>query len=69
VAQSASTPDITEIWKLRYYSRDVPKAPVTTTVANADRQSQAEKDLHAIRWRNHVGVPSMMDDGSPIDIG
>lgn len=66
-AQS-STPDISGFWELRYWIRNIPKAMLTPAAANADRQAQAEKDFHAIRWCNHVGVPFMMDDGSPIDI-
>lgn len=66
-AQTAS-PDISGFWELRYWSRNVPKAPLTPSVVSADRRAQAEKDFHAIRWCNHVGVPFMMDDGAPIDI-
>jgi len=66
-AQTAS-PDISGFWELRYWSRNIPKAPLTPAAVSADRQAQAEKDFHAIRWCNHVGVPFMMDDGAPIDI-
>jgi len=66
-AQSA-IPDISGFWELRYWSRNIPKATLTPAAANADRHAQAEKDFHAIRWCNHVGVPFMMDDGSPIDV-
>lgn len=68
-AQSAATtPDISGFWELRYYSRNVPKAALTAAAANADAKAQAEKEFHVIRWCNHVGVPFVMDDGSPIDI-
>jgi hypothetical protein len=66
-AQTASA-DISGFWELRYWSRNIPKAPLTPAAANANRQAQAEKEFHAIRWCNHVGVPFMMDDGAPIDI-
>ena len=66
-AQSA-TPDISGFWELRYWSRNIPKAALTPAAANADGKAQAEKEFHAIRWCNHVGVPFMMDDGSPIDV-
>jgi len=66
-AQTAS-PDLSGFWELRYWSRNIPKASLTSAATSADRQAQAEKDFHAIRWCNHVGVPFMMDDGSPIDI-
>ena len=66
-AQTTS-PDLSGFWELRYWSRNIPKASLTPAAASADRQAQGDKDFHAIRWCNHVGVPFMMDDGSPIDI-
>jgi len=66
-AQTAS-PDISGFWELRSWSRNIPKAALTPAAANADRQAQAEKEFHAIRWCNHVGLPFMMDDGAPIDV-
>lgn len=67
-AQSAPTPDISGFWELRYYSRNIPQASLTPAAAGADKDAQAAHDFHVIRWCNHVGVPFMMDDGSPIDI-
>jgi hypothetical protein len=67
-AQPAASPDISGFWELRYWSRNIPKASLTAAAAGADRKAQEEKEFHVIRWCNHVGVPFMMDDGSPIDI-
>jgi hypothetical protein len=67
-AQSAPTPDLSGFWELRYDSRNIPNASLTPAAANADKKAQAARDLYVIRWCNHVGVPFMMDDGSPIDI-
>lgn len=64
-AQSA---DISGFWELRYYSRNIPKASLTAAAASLDKKVQEEKEFHVIRWCNHVGVPFMMDDGSPIDV-
>ncbi len=67
-AQSNLASDISGFWELRYYSRNVPKASLTAAAAAADPAVQKAKEFHVIRWCNHVGVPFMMDDGSPIDI-
>lgn len=67
-ALRAQSTDISGFWELRYYSRNIPKASLTATAASTDKSAQAEKEFHVIRWCNHVGVPFMMDDGSPVDI-
>ena len=67
-ALGAQSTDISGFWELRYYSRNIPKASLTSAAANIDRKAQEEKEFHVIRWCNHVGVPFMMDDGSPLDI-
>lgn len=68
LSQTLSTADLSGFWELRYDSRNIPKASLTPAAANADKDARAARDLYAIRWCNHVGVPFMMDDGSPIDI-
>ncbi len=67
-ALRAQSTDISGFWELRYYSRNTPKASLTAAAAGADKKAQEEKEFHVIRWCNHVGVPFMMDDGSPLDI-
>ena len=64
----AQSPDLSGFWELRYDSRNIPKAPLTPAAANEDKEARTARDLYAIRWCNHVGVPFIMDDGSPIDI-
>src|ERR1051326_3887277 len=67
-AQPISTPDLSGFWELRYDGRNIPKASLTPAAANENKDARSARDLYAIRWCNHVGVPFMMDDGSPIDI-
>jgi hypothetical protein len=61
-------PDFSGFWELRPDSRNIPPASLTAWAAGLDKTAQAGKNLYAIRWCNHVGLPAMMDDSGPLDI-
>jgi hypothetical protein len=66
VAQSA--PDISGFWELSFDSRRVPAAILAPSVTPATLARQMEKDAHAIRWCNFLGLPAAMDSPRPINI-
>lgn len=65
---AVSGPDLSGFWQLRFDGRNIPKAMLTSGAAAADPQAQYRHDLYAIRWCNHLGMPSLMDTSSPLDI-
>ena len=66
--ESNSKSDISGFWELRFDSKNVPKAALTASAAEADPEAQYRHDLYAIRWCNHVGMPALMETPAPIDI-
>jgi hypothetical protein len=67
-AQESSKPDISGFWELSFDSRHVPRATLAPEMTPAVLEAQANKDAHAIRWCNFLGVPAAMDSPRPIDI-
>ena len=65
---AASTVDISGFWGLSFDGRKVPAAKLTPTITKAAIDLHARKDVHAIRWCNMLGMPAMMDAGTPLDI-
>ena len=63
-----ANPDFSGFWQLRFDSRNIPPASLTTWAEDIDKKALAQRDLYVIRWCNHVGLPAMMDDGAPLDI-
>ena len=53
---------------MKFDSRNVPKATLTSAAAAADSQARYRRDLYAIRWCNHLGMPMLMETSSPLDI-
>ena len=66
VAQGS--PDISGFWELSFDSRRMPSANLAPAVTPAVLAKQAEKDAHAIRWCNFLGLPAAMDSPRPINI-
>jgi hypothetical protein len=66
VAQSS--PDISGFWELSFDSRRVPAASLVPEVTPVAQTQQAERDAHAIRWCNFLGLPAAMDSPRPINI-
>lgn len=62
----AQSPDLSGFWELRFDSRNVPAASLTTDAAKMATE-QREHDAHAIRWCYDLGVPFLMGL-SPIDV-
>src|SRR5215471_8937898 len=67
-ASSPPTRDISGFWTLSFDSRKVPAAKLLPRVTRAMLDLHARRDVHAIRWCNLLGVPAVMDSGSPLDI-
>jgi hypothetical protein len=63
-----STPDISGFWELSVDSRRVPVAKLSGAVTPAALARQAERDAHAIRWCNFLGLPLAMESPRPINI-
>jgi hypothetical protein len=63
-----SRPDLSGFWQLRFDSRNVPKAALTSAAVETDSQAQYRRDMYAIRWCNHLGMPLLMETSSPLDI-
>jgi hypothetical protein len=61
-------PDISGFWELSFDSRRVPSANLASAVTPAVLAIQAEKDAHAIRWCNFLGLPMAMDSPRPINV-
>lgn len=61
-------PDFSGFWELRFDSRNIPAASLTPQAEAIDKKALAQRELYAIRWCNHVGLPALMDDGAPLDI-
>jgi len=60
--------DISGFWGLSFDSRKVPPAKLAPGITRAMLDLHARKDVHAIRWCNLLGVPAVMDAGTPLDI-
>jgi hypothetical protein len=60
--------DISGFWELRYDSRNVPRATLSTKVTPVQIEARAQADQHAVRWCNYLGTPFLMGDSAPIDI-
>jgi hypothetical protein len=67
-AAAASARDISGFWALSFDSRKVPTAKLLPRVTRAMIDLHTRRDVHAMRWCNLVGMPFIMDSGSPIDI-
>lgn len=67
-AATATARDISGFWALSFDSRKVPAAKLLPRVTKATIDLHARRDVHAARWCNLLGVPAIMDSGSPIDI-
>jgi hypothetical protein len=61
-------PDISGFWELSFDSRRVPAASLAAGVTPAALAKQAERDAHAMRWCNFLGLPAAMDSPRPINI-
>ena len=62
------SPDVSGFWELSFDSRRVPAANLVADVTPAVLARQSERDAHAIRWCNFLGLPSGMDSPRPINI-
>jgi hypothetical protein len=60
-------PNVSGFWELRFDSRNVPPALLTSAAAGEDRDVQFKLDMKALRWCHFLGVPYVME-GSAIDI-
>ena len=67
-APAAPLRDISGFWELTVDGRRVPAAVLLPTVSPDTVAQQAQKDAHAIRWCNFLGMPTVMDGGRPLDI-
>jgi hypothetical protein len=61
-------PDISGFWELSFDSRRVSAADLAPSMTPPMLARQAEKDAHAIRWCNVLGLPMAMDSPRPINI-
>ena len=64
---SATHPDLSGYWELRFDSFNVPRAPLTTAAQGA-LEMRRSKDQEAIRGCVNVGMPAVMDDRGVLDI-
>jgi len=67
-ASAAAARDISGFWALSFDGKKVPPAKLLPRVTKAMLDLHARRDVHAIRWCNPVGLPLMMDPGTPIEI-
>ena len=67
-APPSATRDISGFWGLSVDSRKVPAARLLPRITRAMLDLHARRDAHAIRWCNILGVPAIMDSGTPLDI-
>src|ERR1051325_9441958 len=67
-ARAFDAHDISGFWALNFDSRKVPQAKLLPRVTKAMLDLHARRDVHAVRWCNFIGVPAVMDSGSPLDI-
>jgi len=67
VSLFGQTPNLSGFWELRFDSKNVPPAVLTSAMASEDRNAQFTLDMKAIRWCHFLGVPYVME-GSTIDI-
>jgi hypothetical protein len=67
-AAPTPTRDISGFWALSFDSRKVPAAKLLPRVTKAMLDLHARRDVHAIRWCNLLGLPAIMDSGTPLDI-
>ena len=64
----ASARDISGFWALMPDGKKVPQAKLAPRVTKAMLDLHARRDVHALRWCNPMGLPLMMDSGTPIEI-
>jgi hypothetical protein len=60
--------DVSGFWVMSFESRKVPTAKLLPRVTRAMLDLHTRRDVHAMRWCNFLGVPFVMDSGTPIDI-
>ena len=65
---AVSSRDISGFWALTADGKKVPDARLLPRVTRAMLDLHKRRDVHALRWCNPVGVPLMMDSGTPIEI-
>src|SRR5678816_901493 len=63
---AASSRDISGFWALTADGKKVPDARLLPRVTRAMLDLHKRRDVHALRWCNPVGVPLMMDSGTPV---
>jgi len=64
----AIAPDVSGYWELSFDSRRIPPASLVESVTPALLAARAQRDAHAVRWCNTLGMPFIMDTGRPLDI-
>ena len=67
-AAAAPMRDISGFWTLSFDSRKVPTAKLLPRITRTMIDLHARRDVHAMRWCNLLGMPFVMDSGTPIDI-
>jgi len=65
---AASSRDISGFWALTADGKKVPDAKLLPRVTRGMLDLHKRRDVHALRWCNPVGLPLMMDSGTPIEI-
>lgn len=60
--------DISGFWALTADGKKVPDAKLLPRITRAMIDLHKRRDVHALRWCNPVGLPLMMDSGTPIEI-
>ncbi len=68
IGQTASHPDITGYWELRFDSMSVPAAALLRPGDMAAELAQRKHDVESIRYCIPLGVPYILGDRSPLDI-
>lgn len=64
----AASRDISGFWALTADGTKVPDAKLLPRITRAMIDLHKRRDVHALRWCNPVGMPLMMDSGTPIEI-
>ena len=70
MAFAGSEPNLSGYWELRFDSRNVPTASLLPQAAREISSATGRRDVFAIRWCHHLGMPFIMgdQDSAPIDI-
>jgi hypothetical protein len=61
-------PDISGFWELPFDGRRVPPARLAPAMTASALAKLAERDAHAVRWCNFLGLPAAMDSPRPMNI-